>query len=114
MVAVVPTLCRVIATIGTEHPAATETDLERDVVDRRVTGGDEARDQTRIIGRGGQQVAGSEVTRPHAVLPRQPLRSQQRAGARNQNHLADGGTVGTGVAGQYHRPLPTLIARQRG
>ena len=22
--------------------------------------------------------------------------------------------VGTGVAGQYHRPLPTLIARQRG
>ena len=51
MVAVVPTLSRVVATIGTEHPAATEADLERDVVDRRVAGGDETRDQTQIIGR---------------------------------------------------------------
>ena len=53
MVAVVPTLGRVVAAIGTEHPAATEADLERDIVDRRVTGGEEARDQARVIGRGG-------------------------------------------------------------
>ena len=109
-----PALGGVVAAEGAEHLPTAESDLVGSVIDERVAGGSEARYQSHIIGERGQQISGSQIAGPDPLLPRQPLRGQNRRRARNEHHLADGGAFGAGVGGYDHGPLPTVIPRHGG
>ena len=61
VVAVMPALRGVVTSERTEHLLAAEADLERDVVDQRVTGRGVARCQPRVVNGGRQQIAGAYV-----------------------------------------------------
>ncbi|SGC94083.1 Uncharacterised protein [Mycobacterium tuberculosis] len=112
IVAVVPPLGRLGATPGAHHPAPTQPDLCGGLVNLRITTGGVTRNQPRIILRRRQQISGAQVSRPHPLLPRHPIRRQQCGRPRDQHHLADRGMVRTGIARHHDGPLPSLVARQ--
>ena len=114
MVAVMPALGGVIATIGAQHPAATEADLEGNLIDRGVAGRHVTGHQPRVVMKRRQQIAGTEVAGADALLPRQPLWGKERRRTRNQHHLTDRRPFGPGVGGNHHGPLPALITRHGG
>ena len=87
--ALVPTLGRLDAAKTAEHPNPAEPDLDGQLLDRRIVGGDVGRHQPRVVDSGGQQVTGTEVTRPDPFVPRQPGGRQQRIGTGQQHDLAD-------------------------
>jgi hypothetical protein len=57
VVAVVPALCGIVASERAQHPAAPETEFDRGVVDERVPGREETRNQPGVIRQRGQQIA---------------------------------------------------------
>ena len=114
VVAVVPSLRGVDPTQLTQQSPSAKTQFVGDVVDRRVTGRGEAGHKAVVLGRRGEQVAGTEVTGAQPFIPGHPLGRQQRRRARHQHHFADRRVVGTGMRRHHHGPLPALIAGQVG
>ena len=58
MIAVMPTLRRILAPVGTEHPAPAQAELHGHVVNHRITGAHEARDQAGSSGSGASRSPG--------------------------------------------------------
>ena len=112
VVAVVPALRRFGAAPGAHHPAPSQTDLQGDLVDLWITGGQVTGYQPRIIRHRRQQVARAQVARPDPLIPGHPLRRQQRRRPRHQHDLADRRVVGTRASGHDDSPLPALVTGQ--
>lgn len=108
-----PSLRRLSATHRTHQPTSAQTDLAGYLVKVGITAGAVAGHQPLIVGGRCEQIPRSQVSGPDPLVPRHPFGSQQRCGAGNQHHLADGGCRSAGHSGDHHRPLPAVIARQQ-
>ena len=97
---------------GAHHPAPSQTDLQGDLVDLWITGGQVTGYQPRIIRQRRQQVARAQVARPDPLIPGHPFRRQQRRRPRHQHDLADRRVFGTRASGHDDSPLPALITGQ--
>ncbi len=111
---VVPTLGCIIAAPWAEHLPTAEADLERDLVDQRVTAGHEAGHQPRIVGRRGKEVAWTQITGADPLVPWHPLGREQRRRPGHQHHFADRGVIGARAGRDNDRPLPAAVSRHIG
>ena len=70
-----------------------------------------ARQKPRVVRRGREHIANTQVASLYALIPWQPLRREQGSVAGEQDRLVDGYDVTVGDSGHVDCPAPTDVAR---
>ena len=119
-IARVPAVCCVVASDLGEHSGATKPKLpgtwrqrgqRTDAIEAVFIG--EPGHEPRVLGAGREDVADTEVTRLHALAPRDPRRGDESVRAWQQHDIADSRRLYAGGASQCDGPAPASVAGAR-
>ena len=110
--AAVPPVGRLEPAQPRHHTHPPEAGVGRDLLDFRVVRRQVRRDQPRIARIARHQVADAEIARLDPLLPRHPLRRDQRLRAGQQHDLADRDRRAGAGRRDRHRPAPAQVAGQ--